>query len=120
MGGGWSNVEHGVLPGSEIAAVGPEWVVCHQVTREVAGLLVRCPARGTVLGDECLRCRFLTTSSVERTEGPWCELAEPAAMEREPIAVQPSQRVPVGPGIPLAAPAVRTPEPVQAARVIGT
>lgn len=97
----------------------PEWVVCHQVTREVAGLLVRCPARGAVLGDECLRCRFLTTSSVERTKGPWCELAEPPSDRPEPVAVQPPVRVAVGPGMG-APPAVRTPEPVQAARAIGT
>jgi hypothetical protein len=120
MGHSRSNVEHGLLPGSEDAAVGPEWVVCHQVTREVAGVLVRCPARGQVLGDECLRCRFLTTSSVERTEGPWCEPAEPAATTREPITVQPSQRRPVGPGIELPVPAVGTRQPVQAARAIGT
>lgn len=99
--------------------MGPEWVVCHQVTREVAGLLVRCPARGTVIGDECLRCRFLTTSSVERTEGPWCELAEPSSDRPEPVVVQPPVRVAVGPGT-SAPPAVGTPEPVQAARAIGT
>jgi hypothetical protein len=104
--------------GSEDEAVGPEWVVCHQVTREVAGLLVRCPARGPVLGDECLRCRFLTTSSVERTEGPWCEIGEPPARRPEPIAVRPPARVAVGPGTIV--PAVRTPQPLHAAQAIGT
>ena len=97
----------------------PDWVVCHEVTRNAAGVLVRCPARGPVLSDECLRCRFLTTSSVERTAGPWCELAEPPALRSEPIAVQPPARRAVGPGA-VSLPAVRTPEPVQAARPIGT
>lgn len=119
MGRGRVPAQHGVLPGSEDQAVGPEWVVCHQITREVAGVLVRCPTRGPVLGDECLRCRFLTTSSVERTEGPWCEVADFPAPRTEPIAVQPPVRVAVGPGR-SAPPAVRNPEPVHAAQAIGT
>ena len=97
----------------------PDWVVCHAVTRDVAGLLVRCPARGPVLSDECLRCRFLTTSSVERTAGPWCELAEPPVAQSVAIAVQLPVRQAVGPGR-VSLPAVRTPLPVQAARPIGT
>jgi len=52
----------------------PEWVTCHQVTRSAAGALVRCPRRGLVLTDDCLRCRFLTFSSIERSTGPWCEV----------------------------------------------
>lgn len=119
MGTGPRAGQHGLLPGSEDGAVGPEWVVCHQVTREVAGLLVRCPARGAVLGDDCLRCRFLTTSSVERTEGPWCELAVAPPARSEPLARQHPVRVPVGPGAE-APPAVGTPQPVHAARAIGT
>ena len=99
----------------------PEWVVCHEVTRDVAGLLVRCPSRGKVLGDECLRCRFLITSSVERTRGPWCELAEPTTSRRVAIPVDRPARHPVGPGREMGPPpAVRTEVAVQPARPIGT
>lgn len=97
----------------------PEWVVCHEVTRVVAGVLVRCPARGPVLSDECLRCRFLTTSSVERTAGPWCELAEPGATRHVALPIERSVRQPLGPGN-VSLPAVRTPARVQLARPIGT
>lgn len=106
----------------------PEWVVCHQVMRSAAGLLVRCPQRGQVLSDDCLRCRFLTTSSVERTFGPWCE-ADPAlstpSVEQPLTGVRSSwplslpQLVPVGPGI-AAEPAVRPAAPVPSGQPIGT
>lgn len=117
----------------------PEWVVCHQITRCTAGLLVRCPTRGPILSDECLRCRFMTTSSVERTVGPWCELPEPgtrrvvapvrAAAPVPPartvplvaaIAVARRPRVPVGPGIRVARPAVRPSRRVPSGQAIGT
>jgi hypothetical protein len=122
----------------------PEWVVCHQVTRCAAGLLVRCPARGPVLSDVCLSCRFLTTSSVERTVGPWCELPEPGgqrvvvpARSAVPaptfapppprtvpsvaaIAVARRPRVPVGPGFRVARPAVRPSRRVPSGQAIGT
>lgn len=96
----------------------PEWVVCHEVTRDVSGLLVRCPTRGSILSDECLRCRFLTTSSVERTEGPWCEIAEPAAPRVARLPAW-SELRPMGPGLPTV-PAVRPPEPVPSVQTIGT
>jgi len=113
----------------------PEWVVCHQVTRSAAGLLVRCPQRGQVISEDCLRCRFLTTSSVERTLGPWCE-ADPweivPALEQPAVAPQPAlpprrrswplnlpELVPVGPGVE-AAPAVRPSAPVPSGQPIGT
>lgn len=115
----------------------PEWVVCHQVTRCAAGLLVRCPTRGQVLSDECLRCRFLTTSSVERTVGPWCELPEPGSRPviapavafparvvvpaaAVAVAVARRPRVPVGPGIRVARRAVRPSRRVPSGQAIGT
>jgi hypothetical protein len=120
----------------------PAWVVCHQVTRSAAGLLVRCPQRGQVLSEDCLRCRFLTTSSVERSVGPWCEAgpaemvraAEPPGQELPAAAPPPSPPdrrrpispldlpilVPVGPGIRVAEPAVRTTAAVPSAQAIGT
>jgi hypothetical protein len=115
----------------------PAWVVCHQVTRSAAGLLVRCPQRGQVLSEDCLRCRFLTTSSVERSVGPWCEAAPPDLLPaRELPAAAPPLRppdparpispldlpilVPVGPGIRVAEPAVRTAAGVPSGQPIGT
>jgi hypothetical protein len=126
----------------------PEWVVCHQVTRCAAGLLVRCPTRGPILSDECLRCRFMTSSSVERTAGPWCELPEPeiqravaqvrtaapAASVPSSAPVPPARTVPpvaaiaiarrprvaVGPGIRVARPAVRPSRRVPSGQAIGT
>lgn len=115
----------------------PDWIVCYQVTRTASGLLVRCPRRGMVLSEDCLRCRFLTTSSVERTIGPWCEaspLALPPAVE--PPAVEPRATprpetppawplqlpvlVPVGPGVRAAEPAVRPAAAVPSGQPIGT
>ena len=116
----------------------PEWIVCYQVTRTASGPLVRCPRRGTVLSEECLRCRFLTTSSVERSVGPWCEaspLALPPAVELPMVpAGLPRQRpamprawplqlpvlVPVGPGVRAAEPAVRPAAAVPSGQPIGT
>jgi hypothetical protein len=113
----------------------PEWVVCHQVTRSAAGVLVRCPTRGAVLSQDCLRCRFLTSSSVERTAGPWCEAAPlailpavepPAEIARRAPGPRPRPwpldlpvLVPVGPGVE-AEPAVRPAEPVPSGQLIGT
>jgi hypothetical protein len=113
----------------------PEWVVCHQVMRSAAGLLVRCPQRGQVMSEDCLRCRFMTTSSVERTFGPWCE-ADPTeivpALEQPAVVAQPAlpvrrrswpldlpQLVPVGAGVEVQ-PAVRPAEPVPSGQPIGT
>ena len=126
----------------------PEWVVCHQVTRCAAGPVMRCPTRGPVPRDECLRCRFLTTSSLERSAGPWCELpdavagravaparvavpvaaAAPATKNERParrvstvpVAVVRRPRVPVGPGIRVARPAVRPSRRVPSGQAIGT
>jgi hypothetical protein len=97
----------------------PEWVVCHQVTRDVAGVLVRCPTRGPILSDECLRCRFLTTSSVERTVGPWCELAETPAERLVALPIGPPALRPMGPAT-VGMPAVRPAPPVPSAHTIGT
>lgn len=118
----------------------PEWIVCYQITRPASGPLVRCPRRGMVLSDECLRCRFLTTSSVERTIGPWCEavpLALPPAVELPVIPaglpratprpemppawpLQLPVLVPVGPGVGAAEPAVRPAVAVPSGQPIGT
>jgi hypothetical protein len=110
----------------------PEWIVCYQITRTTSGPLVRCPRRGMVLSEECLRCRFLTTSSVERTIGPWCEaspLALPPAVEPRPTP-RPEMRpdwplqlpvmVPVGPGVWAVEPAVRPAAAVPSGQAIGT
>jgi hypothetical protein len=114
----------------------PEWVVCHQVTRSAAGLLVRCPQRGQVISEDCLRCRFLTTSSVERTLGPWCEAdprelvpaleqpavaarSAPALRTRRPWPLDLPELVPVAPGVE-AEPAVRPSAPVPSGQPIGT
>ncbi len=66
-------------------AAGPsnlDWVVCHAGTRLVVRRHVACPARGRVPGLECLGCRYLTTSSLERSEAMWCEARGPVAMLR--------------------------------------
>lgn len=117
----------------------PEWIVCYQVTRTASGPLVRCPKRGTVLSEVCLRCRFLTTSSVDRTYGPWCEAsplelrpaveapAVPVAIPRSPRPetaptwpLQLPVLVPVGPGIRTDEPAVRPAAAVPSGHAIGT
>ena len=123
----------------QAAEVRPEWIVCNQVTRIASGPLVRCPQRGKVLSDACLRCRFLTTSSLERTFGPWCDASpstlRPALAPAETPAAnpgrpQPDRRrtwplelpvlVPVGPGIRPAEPAVRPAAAVPSGQPIGT
>lgn len=123
----------------QAAEVRPEWIVCHQVTRGASGPLVRCPRRGAVLVEDCLRCRFLTSSSVERSFGPWCETAPPALRPAlgpaempaaTPARPQPDRRrtwplelpvlVPVGPGIRAAEPAVRPAAAVPSGQAIGT
>lgn len=121
----------------------PEWIVCHQVTRPASGPLVRCPRRGAVLTEECLRCRFLVTSSMERTFGPWCEASPlglqpalapdleptgaPAGVPRNPRPETPPSwplqlpvLVPVGPSIRAAEPAVRPAAAVPSGQPIGT
>jgi hypothetical protein len=49
------------------------WVVCHRATHTVSRSVVRCPLRGPLAAHTCLGCRFLTTSSIERDGGPWCD-----------------------------------------------
>ncbi|MEO7332533.1 MAG: hypothetical protein ABIZ71_01180, partial [Gemmatimonadales bacterium] len=53
------------------------WVICHSETRIVVRSSVACPARGRVPGIDCLGCRHLVTSSVERSADWWCEARGP-------------------------------------------
>src|SRR3990170_3255984 len=59
-----------------------DWVVCHATTRLVLRRGVACPTRGRVPGLECLGCRYLMTSSLERSEVMWCEARGPVAILR--------------------------------------
>ena len=59
-----------------------DWVVCHATTRLVLRHSVACPTRGRVPGLECLGCRYLMTSSLERSEVMWCEARGPVAILR--------------------------------------
>jgi len=61
-----------------------QWVVCRRETRGVDGDRVACPLRGAVPEAVCLACRYLMTSSLERTEIGWCEL--PAEASGVPLA----------------------------------
>jgi len=51
------------------------WVVCEGATRPVVDAVVACPRRGRISAVECLGCRLLVTSSMERRNLGWC-LAE--------------------------------------------
>lgn len=71
------------------------WVVCHAQTRVVLRRTVACPAGGRVPDLECLGCRYLVTSSVERSADGWCEAIGPvdaAWWPRRPPRLRP--RVP--------------------------
>jgi len=57
-------------------ALGLRWIVCRAETRPVTGQLIACPAGRLVTGATCLECRFLMTSSLERSGAGWCELPE--------------------------------------------
>jgi hypothetical protein len=108
------------------------WIVCHRATRSVSHSLVHCPLRGPVDGATCLGCRFLTTSSIERDTGPWCEAWPVPRPFPRPTTV----RVPVPVAVPLPerapadwplrlpvlvpGPAVRPPAPVPSGHGIGT
>lgn len=48
------------------------WVVCRGETRSVAHRSVACVAGGRVPLSRCLDCRYLETSSSERTRDRWC------------------------------------------------
>lgn len=109
------------------------WVVCHSQTRSVTRSTVSCPLRGTVDCSRCLGCRFLMTSSVERSIETWCSAwpAPPAITPRAPLripiaVVPPPQPMPITPAewplrLPvLAGPAVRPPEAVPSGHPIGT
>lgn len=48
------------------------WVVCRGETRLVAHGSVACVAGGRVPLSRCLDCRYLETSSGERTRDRWC------------------------------------------------
>jgi hypothetical protein len=61
--------------------VGLAWVVCRGETRPVVRRSVACPLRGATPGIVCLGCRYLVTSSLERSRVGWCE-ADP--VERPP------------------------------------
>ena len=61
-----------------------QWIVCRLETRGVEGDRVTCPLRGSIPETVCLACRYLMTSSLERTEVGWCEL--PVAGPRVPLA----------------------------------
>lgn len=108
------------------------WIVCHRATRTVSRSCVQCPLRGTVDGVACLSCRFLTTSSIERDGGPWCEASSaPRTIHRRapaqpPIPVALPRRVPLPADWPLhlpelvARPAVRPPVALPSGHGIGT
>ena len=64
-----------------------QWIVCRRETRGVEGDRVACPLRGAIPETVCLACRYLMTSSMERTEAGWCEL--PVVAPRVPL---PSRR----------------------------
>lgn len=108
------------------------WIVCHQATRSVSRAQVRCPMRGIVSCAACLACRFLTTSSVEREFGPWCEawpmphrVARPARV-RVPLSIaaeapaMPPADWPLRLPVLVARPAVHPPAPVPSGHLIGT
>lgn len=74
------------------------WVICHAQVRVVVRRGVACPARGRVPGIECLGCRYLMTSSAERSLAGWCEAAGPLdaillgrALQRSAVQLQPDQ-----------------------------
>jgi hypothetical protein len=52
---------------------GLAWVVCRDETRPVVRRSVACPLRGATAGIVCLGCRYLVTSSLERSQAGWCE-----------------------------------------------
>jgi len=83
-----------------IAGMGTEalrlrWIVCGAETRPVTGQLVACPAGRLVTGASCLECRFLVTSSVERTGAGWCELPEPSSGQLGVVAAHARSLAPV-------------------------
>ena len=107
------------------------WVVCHCATRTVSRSVVRCPMRGRLDASTCLGCRFLTTSSVERDGGSWCDAwAAPREVPRSrpvrtavPVVVPPPPFPldwPLHLPVLVAGPAVRPPVPVPSGRGIGT
>jgi hypothetical protein len=53
--------------------VGLAWVVCRGETRPVVRRSVACPLRGATPGIVCLGCRYLVTSSLERSMSGWCD-----------------------------------------------
>lgn len=61
-----------------------QWIVCGRETRGVEGDRVACPLRGAIPEAVCLACRYLMTSSGERTDAGWCEL--PAEAPDVPLA----------------------------------
>jgi hypothetical protein len=115
------------------------WVVCHCATRSVLRARVQCPMRGLVDCATCLGCRFLTTSSVERELGPWCDAWPMPRPVTRPMPVRVALPIPVEPPPPpaeapppvpadwplrlpvlVARPAVRPPTPVPSGQLIGT
>jgi hypothetical protein len=65
-----------------------QWIVCRLETRGVERDRVACPLRGAVPEAVCLACRYLMTSSLERTEVGWCE----APMEPAGVPLAPHRR----------------------------
>jgi len=53
------------------------WVVCNGGTLLVARRSVACPLRGRVPVRLCMECRYLVTSSGERTRDRSCTVGEP-------------------------------------------
>lgn len=56
-----------------------QWVVCRAETRSVDADVVACPVGVIVSGRSCLDCRFLVTSSLERSQAGWCAVPEDQA-----------------------------------------
>ena len=111
-------------------ALGLRWIVCRAETRPVTGQLVACPAGRLVTGATCLECRFLMTSSVERSGAGWCELPELSSTQLSVVAeqarrlapvrmAQPSPPVPeLQPAVPMVAPMPRPPAAPAAAELV--
>jgi hypothetical protein len=111
-------------------ALGLRWIVCRAETRPVTGQLVACPAGRRVTGATCLECRFLMTSSVERSGVGWCELPEPSSGQPGVAATQARRLAPVRmarfsppptelqPSLPVVVPIPQPPAPPPVAELV--